>query len=115
MPRSSWEWTRRLRREPAKRSGFGPFVAIITVMEQLRRCEWCGQRFAVDRRPGRPPKYCRPSHRQRHYEARREAALRGLQPGDVLLTRDQYEAWSDQRYVLETLVEDIVADLTTLK
>lgn len=80
-------------------------------MERQLRCAWCGVRFAVEQKPGRPPKYCRPSHRQRHYEARREAALRGLTPGDVLLTAEQFERWNDQRYVLETLIEDAELDL----
>lgn len=80
-------------------------------MERTLRCAWCGVGFLIEAKPGRPPKYCRPSHRQRHYEARREAALRGLDPGDVLLTADQFERWSDQRYVLETLVEDAETDL----
>lgn len=80
-------------------------------MERTARCAWCGSRFAVEQKPGRPPKYCRPSHRQRHYEARREAKLRGLGEDDVLLTRDQFEAWNDQRYVLETLIEDAELDL----
>ncbi len=37
--------------------------------------------------------------------------MRGLSAGDVLLTEEQFERWSDQRYVLETLVEDAEADL----
>lgn len=83
-------------------------------MERTLRCNWCGTAFTVEAKPGRPPKYCRPSHRQRHYEARREAALRGLEPGDVLLTDSQFELWNDQRYVLETLVEDAEADLPNI-
>lgn len=34
-----------------------------------------------------------------------------MNPGDVLLTDDQFGQWNDQRYVLETLVEDAEADL----
>ena len=80
-------------------------------MEQTKRCAWCGVRFAVEQKPGRPPKYCRPSHRQRHYEARREARLRGIGPDEVVFSRTHLDAWNDQRYVLETLLEDLDADL----
>lgn len=62
-------------------------------------------------KPGRPPKYCRPSHRQRHYEARREAGLRGIGPDEVVFSRTHLDAWNDQRYVLETLLEDVAGDL----
>lgn len=34
-------------------------------------CKWCGETFTVPSGPGPTPKYCRPSHRQRAYEARR--------------------------------------------
>ena len=80
-------------------------------MEQTKRCAWCGVRFAVVQKPGRPPKYCRPSHRQRHYEARREARLRGIGPDEVVFSRAHLDAWNYQRYVLETLLEDVAADL----
>ncbi len=45
-------------------------------METVRTatCEWCEQSFDTPVRPGRPPSYCRRSHRQRAYEARRDAA-----------------------------------------
>lgn len=41
---------------------------------------------------GRPRLYCRPSHRQRAYEARREARARRLDPGEVVLDRRAWEA-----------------------
>ncbi len=37
-----------------------------------RKCEHCGQRFDINRR-GRPQLYCKPSHRVRAREKRREA------------------------------------------
>lgn len=45
-------------------------------METVRTatCEWCEQSFDTPVRRGRPPSYCRRSHRQRAYEARRNAA-----------------------------------------
>jgi DNA-binding MarR family transcriptional regulator len=36
-----------------------------------RICEWCGRAFTPPTRRGPPPRYCRPSHRRRAYEARR--------------------------------------------
>ena len=51
-------------------------------------CEWCGRSFTPARRPGPPPRYCRPSHRQRAYEARLKAGRRdGGQPVTVTATR----------------------------
>lgn len=38
---------------------------------QSRICEWCGLAFTPPTRRGPPPRYCRPSHRRRAYEARR--------------------------------------------
>ena len=46
-------------------------------------CSWCGERFTAPRRPGPPPRYCRPSHRQRAYEARRRAGRAGREREDV--------------------------------
>jgi len=39
----------------------------------VRSCSWCGQSFDAEVRPGPSPRYCRPSHRQRAYEARQKA------------------------------------------
>lgn len=33
-----------------------------------RSCRYCGDTFAYQVKPGRPPAYCKRSHRQRHYE-----------------------------------------------
>ena len=61
--------------------------------------------------PGRPRRYCRPSHRQRAYEARREATRRGLGPDEVLLSRRSWETLRDALYRLETATEDVAGDL----
>ena len=60
---------------------------------------------------GRPRIYCRRSHRQRHYEARRLAAAQGLRDDEVLLTRDSFDEWRDRIYVLEAAIEDAEQDL----
>lgn len=47
---------------------------------QSRVCEWCGQAFTPPTRRGPPPRYCRPSHRRRAYEARRYGYATRLTP-----------------------------------
>src|ERR1039457_2988156 len=48
---------------------------------QTRKCKHCGHRFAVNQR-GRPQLYCKPSHRVRAREKRRELGNR--QPSEKL-------------------------------
>lgn len=43
-------------------------------------CEWCGGSFDHRIGPGPKPRFCRPSHRQRAYEAKRVAS--GTVPTD---------------------------------
>jgi len=61
--------------------------------------------------PGRKPKYCRASHRQRAYEARRLADDRGLSPDEVLISRRTWEHLRDALYRLEAASEDVAVDL----
>lgn len=61
--------------------------------------------------PGRKPKYCRPSHRQRAYEARRVAGVRGIAADEVLLSRRTWEQLRDALYRLEAASEDVAMDL----
>ena len=61
--------------------------------------------------PGRPRRFCRRSHRQRHYEARRLAAAQGIAADEVLLARDVFDAWRDQVALLASAVEDADQDL----
>ena len=83
----------------------------MTQRSRTKRCEWCGAEFAVGGRTGRPPKYCRRSHRQRHYEARRLGSGRGLSADEVLLALSDYERLRDAMYVLESAIEDVAIDL----
>ena len=82
-------------------------------MTQLRRerCAWCGERFEVPAGPGRRPKYCRRSHRQRAYEARQVAVDRGLAAGEVLVSIETWHRLRDAIYVAETTAADAVQDL----
>jgi hypothetical protein len=77
----------------------------------MLRCEWCGREFSSNRGPGRPARYCRRSHRQRAYEARRLASDRGINPDEVLLSRRTWESLRDALYRLEAASEDVAMDL----
>ena len=61
--------------------------------------------------PGRPRRFCKRSHRQRHYEARRLAGRQGIAPDEVLLRRELFDEWRDRLYVLEAAIEDAENDL----
>ena len=63
------------------------------------------------RGPGRPQVYCRPSHRQRAYEARLVADEHRLSPDDVLIARSSFEAVRDLLYRVEAALQDVDADL----
>lgn len=61
--------------------------------------------------PGRPARYCRRSHRQRAYEARREAERRGLALDEVVLNRHTWERLRDALYRLEAAAADVALDV----
>ena len=61
--------------------------------------------------PGRPPTYCRRSHRQRAFEARHLATYHGLGHDDVLLSRSSLGDLKDALYQLEAAIEDVDSDL----
>lgn len=83
-----------------------------------------GARCAYCRRPlpttggtgpaGRPAKYCRRSHRQRAYEARRRAARASLSDGQVVVAHADLDRLHDRLYALETALDDVAADLEEL-
>lgn len=83
----------------------------MTKLTRVTRCEWCGGEFALPQGPGRPPRYCRRSHRQRAYEVRRLAGERGITPDEVLISRRTWEHLRDALYRLETASEDVAMDL----
>ncbi len=84
-------------------------VNIVTVTEQS--CSWCGDPVPGREGPGRPRKYCRRSHRQRHFEARKVAARLGLASDDVLISRADYDDLRDRIYLLEAALQDVERDL----
>lgn len=83
----------------------------MTESGELRRCPWCAEIVPTAGGPGRPRRFCRRSHRQRHYEARRLAAAQGIAADEVLLSREVFDAWRDQIALLASAVEDADQDL----
>ena len=80
-------------------------------MEISLHCAWCGDAMPAQRGRGRPRRYCRPSHRQRAYEARREAQRRGLGPDEVLLTRHSWLALRDALAALQEVGGRVAKDV----
>jgi hypothetical protein len=76
-----------------------------------RRCRWCGRPFESAPGPGRPAEYCRPSHRQRDYEARSRSIELGLSEAELVVARHAVDELRDQVYVLECAIEDVTRDL----
>ncbi|MFQ5554360.1 MAG: hypothetical protein ACE5GC_03175 [Acidimicrobiia bacterium] len=74
-------------------------------------CDWCGEPLPGRSGPGRPRRYCRPSHRQRGYEARRLAERRGLAADEVLVSRHMWDRLRDALYRLQTAAEDVAQDV----
>jgi hypothetical protein len=74
-------------------------------------CGWCGEALVGSAGSGRPRRYCRDSHRQRAYEARRLATRRGLGADEVLISRRTWEALRDALYRLEAAAEDVAMDV----
>lgn len=61
-------------------------------------------------KPGRPPKYCRRSHRQRAFEARRRADAATLPAGQVVVAQADLDRLHDRLYALEAALDDVEAD-----
>jgi hypothetical protein len=74
-------------------------------------CRWCQRPLPPALGTGRPRLYCRQSCRQRDYEVRRRAAERGLDEGEIIVTRARLAALQDQLWVLACAVQDVEGDL----
>lgn len=83
----------------------------MTLRTRVLHCAWCGGEYAATGGPGRPARYCRRSHRQRAYEARRLAGERGISSDEVLISRRTWEHLRDALYRLEAASEDVAMDL----
>lgn len=86
-------------------------ASFVTVTVEIFHCAWCGERFAPTTGPGRPRRYCRRSHRQRHYEARQDAVRHRLRSDDVLIRSGDLQELRDRLYVLESALIDARTDL----
>lgn len=60
---------------------------------------------------GRPRRYCRDSHRQRAYEARRLGWRMGLDSGEAIVSSQALEELGDRLTILEAALEDVEQDL----
>jgi hypothetical protein len=63
--------------------------------------------------PGRPRVYCRVSHRQRAYEARKLASAHRLGEDDVLLSRASFQELKDVVFAIEAALQDVDRDLAS--
>ena len=61
--------------------------------------------------PGRPRVYCKPSCKQRDYEARRRTEELGLGEHELVVTREELETTRDRLFVLACIVEDVERDI----
>jgi hypothetical protein len=83
----------------------------VTEPDETRRCRWCGRSIEQGSRTGRPALYCRPSHRQRDYEALARARELGLSESELVVARGAIDRLHDQIYILECAIEDVEKDL----
>ena len=86
----------------------------MTQSEQ-QRCGWCGAAFEANPGPGRPRRYCKRSHRQRHSEATTWAVQRGTGADELLVERSKVENLHDLMYILEAACDDVVADVESAR
>ncbi len=81
-------------------------------------CAHCRQRFPIQRRPGPPPQYCSPAHRQRAYEARQATAradLRDAEFEELAALRRRVNLLERDNLLLRRELEDANAELSELR
>ena len=61
--------------------------------------------------PGRPRRFCKPSCKQRDYEARRRTEELGLGEHELVVTREELESIRDRKFVLACVIDDVQRDL----
>lgn len=83
----------------------------MTKREDTPRCAHCRRPLPAWTGRGRPPAYCRRSHRQRAYEARRRAAALALPEGQLVVAAADLARLHDRLYALEAALDDVAADL----
>ena len=75
------------------------------------RCAFCRRPLPEAGPTGRPARYCRRSHRQRAYEARRRAQRAGLPADQLVVAQADLDRLHDRLYALEAALEDVDRDL----
>ncbi|MCJ7725318.1 MAG: hypothetical protein MUP76_02870 [Acidimicrobiia bacterium] len=79
--------------------------------QQVQHCAWCGGAIPESGGPGRPRRYCRRSHRQRAFEARRLGEARGLGADEAIVSARELATMADQLYLLQAALDDTADDL----
>lgn len=79
------------------------------------RCAFCRRPLPRSTRLGRPARYCKRSHRQRAYEARRRADRAALPEGHVVVAQHDLDRLHDRLYALEAACDDIEVDLADVE
>ena len=79
--------------------------------KQTNHCAWCGGAIPESGGTGRPRRYCRRSHRQRAFEARRLGAARGLGPNEAVVSAPELAALADRVYLVQAALDDTADDL----
>lgn len=83
--------------------------------ERSNACAWCGEVISNGGAPGRPRRYCRRSHRQRAYEARRLAERRQIHPDEVLVLRSTWDRLKEALSDLQGASRQVVANLADVE
>lgn len=87
----------------------------MTKPDPLERCAYCRRPLPERAAGGRPRRYCRRSHRQRAYEARRRAERAALPAGQVVVAQGDLDRLHDRLYALDAALEDVDADLAAAR
>ncbi len=88
-----------------------PIFVTVTNKTDTPRCGYCRRPMADWSGRGRPPAYCRRSHRQRAYEARRRANDLAVPTGQLVVAQADLDRLHDRLYALEAATDDVAGDL----
>ena len=83
----------------------------MTLSTDTPRCGYCRRPIGASGRPGRPRRYCKRSHRQRAYEARRRASALHVPGGQLVVDQAELDRLHDLLYALEAALQDVEQDL----
>ena len=83
----------------------------MTKPPDTRRCAYCRRPLPPPGRTGRPATYCKRSHRQRAYEARRRADSLRVPTTQLVVEQAELDRLHDLLYALEAALQDVEQDL----